>query len=75
MAKRVAHITIGTHSLSIIFTGNYCEGSKPGLEANLGNVMLIGVCKLSSNVGSFKFLSSNLISVIKETFSGQLSDC
>lgn len=75
MAKRVAHITIGTHSLSIIFTGNYCEGSKPGMEANLGNAMLIGVCKLSSNVGSFKFLSSNLISVIKETFSGQLSDC
>lgn len=75
MAKGFAHVIIGTHSLSIIFTGNYCEGSKPGLGANLGNAVLIGVCKLSSNVGSFKFFSNNLISVIKETFSEQLSDC
>lgn len=75
MAKSVAHVITGTHSLPIIFTGNYCTGNKPGLGANLGNAMLIGVCKLSSNVGSFKFLSNNLISVIKETFSEQLSDC
>lgn len=75
MAKGVTHVITGTHSLSIIFTGNYWRGSKPGLGANFGNALLIGVCKLSSNVASFKFLSNNLIRVIKETFPEQLSDC
>lgn len=37
-------------------------GSKPWQR------VLIGACKLSSNVGSCKILSNNLISVIKETF-------
>lgn len=44
------------------------QRAQAGAGANLGNATLIRLRTLSSNVGSCKFLSNNLISVIKETF-------